>query len=135
MYNVEMGISLQNLFYHRKGNQMIASKKDGEFLGRKDPSDRFPNHGERKVFFSEREFQVSHIMETQLAQISLQIGAVGFNSPRPPPDGRRTKTGSGAERGGPVKRTPKNNGRACRERSICRDESGLDNGKFHWIKS
>jgi hypothetical protein len=54
--DVEAGISSQNLFHGWEGNQMIASKKDREFLGRKDPSDRFPNHGQRGVFLSKREF-------------------------------------------------------------------------------
>jgi len=110
-----VGISVQNLFYRRKGNQMIASKKDREFLGRKDPSDRLPNQGERKVFFSEREFQVSHVVETQLAQISLQIGAVGFDPPGGPPDCRRAKTSSGTKGSRSVKGTSEDDSLALRK--------------------
>ena len=65
---------------------MITPEKDGKLLSREDPPDCFPNDGQRGIFFSKREFEVSHIVKTQLAQISLQIGAVGFDPPGGPPN-------------------------------------------------
>ena len=94
---------------------MIAPEKDGEFLGREDPPDRFPNDRQRDIFLSEGELQVPHIVETQLAQISLHIRTVGFDPPGGPPDCRWAKTSPGTKGGCSVKGTSQDNRLALRK--------------------
>jgi len=44
---MKIGINLNDLFYNRKGDEMIPSKKDREFLFRKDLPEGLSNQIER----------------------------------------------------------------------------------------
>jgi hypothetical protein len=87
MEEMEVGITPEDLFNDRKGDEMVSPEKDRKFPRTEDLLKGLPDPLEGDRFVSEGQVQVSHIVKGNLGKVSFQIGAVSFDPPGGPADG------------------------------------------------
>jgi hypothetical protein len=86
MDEMEVRVNPKNLLDDWKGNEMVPSQKNRKLFGTQNLLKSVANPLEGFLFISQRQFQVSHIMDRDFIQVSLEIRAIGFDAPGGPPD-------------------------------------------------